>query len=355
MQNLRLINIVDSLAKVNFGVWNAAVSMHAILEQQHGIKPEVWHPAVGEKDRHEIDPETAKSLYPTVIDSASASTLNRLIDQRELDPANTIIQTHGVWQYPTAWGNRLSKLGFKWVYCPHGMLEPWCFSQKWLKKKLFFRFVESRRVQAADVIRAVGLPEQNNLKTLFQHKNVELIPNGVSLPIDERGVPAAKDKKNIFLFLGRLHAKKGIVPLVNAFHKASWDDGEKPELIIAGPDQGELEKIQPLLDQSPNIEYIGPVYGEAKSKLLNEAKFFVLPSFSEGFPSSTIEAINHGMVPLISDGCNFPELFERGLGIKVGTKVVVRPMQSTSDRFKAVESRGKTIRINCNSSRNRTT
>jgi glycosyltransferase involved in cell wall biosynthesis len=70
-----------------------------------------------------------------------------------------------------------------------------------------------------------------------------------------------------------------------------------------------------------NIELLGPVYGEEKAALLRQSQFYVLPSFSEGFPTSVLEAMQHGLVPIISPGCNFPDVFEHGLGIRVETDV----------------------------------
>jgi glycosyltransferase involved in cell wall biosynthesis len=70
-----------------------------------------------------------------------------------------------------------------------------------------------------------------------------------------------------------------------------------------------------------NIELLGPVYGEDKEALLRQSQFYVLPSFSEGFPTSVLEAMQHGLVPIISPGCNFPDVFDHGLGIRVETDV----------------------------------
>jgi glycosyltransferase involved in cell wall biosynthesis len=87
------------------------------------------------------------------------------------------------------------------------------------------------------------------------------------------------------------------------------------KLIIAGPDEGELDKIRPFI--KGNIEYVGAVYGEKKRELLNCAHYYILPSFSEGFPSSVLEAMSAGAIPLISTGCNFQKVFENKLGYRI--------------------------------------
>ena len=92
-------------------------------------------------------------------------------------------------------------------------------------------------------------------------------------------------------------------------------DETKFKLLIAGPDEGELEKIEIHLGNT--IEYVGALYGEEKIKLWEIAHYYVLPSFSEGFPTSVVEAMSFGAIPIISKGCNFPQVFELGLGYEV--------------------------------------
>ena len=89
------------------------------------------------------------------------------------------------------------------------------------------------------------------------------------------------------------------------------------KLIIVGPDEGELAKILPLI--SGNIEYKGPLFDSEKSEVLQKAHYYFLPSFSEGFPSSVVEAMSFGAIPVITQGCNFPEVFEQHLGYEIST------------------------------------
>jgi len=54
---------------------------------------------------------------------------------------------------------------------------------------------------------------------------------------------------------------------------------------------------------------------------LNAATYFILPSKSEGFPSSVVEAMAYGVIPIITEGCNFPEAFENKVAIKTAHTV----------------------------------
>src|SRR5690606_12784451 len=66
--------------------------------------------------------------------------------------------------------------------------------------------------------------------------------------------------------------------------------------------------------------YVGAVYDQKKLELLNESTFFILPSFSEGFPTSIVEAMSMGCIPVITDGCNFPEVFQKKLAFRITPK-----------------------------------
>jgi glycosyltransferase involved in cell wall biosynthesis len=59
--------------------------------------------------------------------------------------------------------------------------------------------------------------------------------------------------------------------------------------------------------------------GDEKMKLLKQAHYFVLPSHSEGLPTGVLEAMSHGLIPVLSEGCNLPEVFTLHLGHKVET------------------------------------
>ncbi|MEJ0030745.1 MAG: glycosyltransferase [Bacteroidota bacterium] len=87
--------------------------------------------------------------------------------------------------------------------------------------------------------------------------------------------------------------------MVEAWHAIN-SQNNSVKLIIAGPDEGELKHIQHLI--KGNVEYAGAVYGDGKKKLLNEASYYLLPSYSEGFPTSVLEAMSYGQIPLISSG-----------------------------------------------------
>jgi glycosyltransferase involved in cell wall biosynthesis len=313
---MRIINIIDNITKVNFGIWNAAISTASILSSKYGIATELWFPEVAQ-------PPHLDGVTMVPLKSTQTSYLDQITAERKYDPANTIVITHGCWRYPTLWGSRLKKIGFRWVYVPHGMLEPWSMTQKKWKKKIYFALREKPLSMEADAIRAVGSPEYSNLSSIWSKGNVQLIPNGIEteqIPVQPKNWA---DSAINYLFMARLHHKKAIIPLVEAWIKSSQRHNSNATLNIAGPDDGELVQLQSIITANPgiNVHYLGAVYGTEKEALLRKSHVYLLPSQSEGFPTSVLEAMAYGLVTVISPGCNFPEAFAAKTTIPVNPDI----------------------------------
>jgi len=97
---------------------------------------------------------------------------------------------------------------------------------------------------------------------------------------------------NIILFLGRVTWRKGIHILIKAFanvHKVYSDT----KLIIAGPYdlyyKRYLDSLVGKLNLMQVVKFIGPIYGNAKIKLIRGSKVFVLPSLKEYTPCILLE------------------------------------------------------------------
>ncbi|MBI0400165.1 glycosyltransferase [Cyclobacterium marinum] len=298
-----VLNIVDNIEMVNYGIWQAAISTSPNLIDK-GFESWLLFP-----DSPSVPEISSVNLVPLL--DLSVSSITEIINKYNFDPLNTIVVTHGCWSYATRWGSEFKKLGFSWVYIPHGMLEPWSLSQKKIKKWLYFNFIEYPKSKSANYVRAVSKPEFKRLKE--KYNNVIWIPNGV--PAKKAKVKIQNDKI-IFLFMARVNKKKGILPLVEAWINMDFDP-KKMELWVAGPDDGELKSFLNLIKGYDSIKYKGAVYGEEKQNLLDLANFYLLPSFSEGFPTSVVEAMSNGLIPLISEGCNFPEVFSEKLGFRI--------------------------------------
>lgn len=104
-----------------------------------------------------------------------------------------------------------------------------------------------------------------------------------------------------FLFVGRLVGDKGINELVSSFTRLVTQVKELKcekfkacRLVLVGNYEAELDPIKEetrkLIDSVPEIEAVGPKYGEDLLKCYEECDCFVFPSYREGFPNTVIEA-----------------------------------------------------------------
>lgn len=299
-----VLHLISTLRSINFGIWNAALFGSTYLQQKHGVKTIAW---ITDTQSETVNIPNVSIRY--IGPKPTISIINEAIEADGLNTDNTVVVSHGCWLQPSRQGLKLKRRGFQFLYTPHGMLETWSLQQNALKKRIYFALIEKWVAMGADEVRAVSAIEATNLEKLL-HRETHTIYNGTHMP-------AFTEKQGhvlTFLFMGRLHQKKGILPLVKAWSKTYKDRSDR-KLVIAGPDEGELVKLKEYL--SNNIVYSGPVYGEEKKQLLRSAHYFMLPSFSEGFPSSVVEAMAYGAIPMISAGCNLPEVFENQIGYHI--------------------------------------
>ncbi len=106
-------------------------------------------------------------------------------------------------------------------------------------------------------------------------------------------------KKNQILFAGALVEKKGIYDLIKSFSNVSKKFPDW-KLVIAG--KGEIDKVNITisnLNLMKKIIYLGWVSDSEKKTVFSESRIFCLPSYSEGFPMSVVEAWAYGL-PVIT-------------------------------------------------------
>jgi len=121
-----------------------------------------------------------------------------------------------------------------------------------------------------------------------------VIHNGILNPSVSDTSRALPNCSPVILFLGKLIEEKGVRVLLDAAERLKGR-GVSYRLLVGG--NGDVDSF--LGDVrgrglSDNVTFLGWVAGEQKSKLLGAADVFVLPSRSEGFPVSIVEAMAFG-------------------------------------------------------------
>lgn len=221
--------------------------------------------------------------------------------------------------------------GYKVIYTPHGMLEPWIMKRHyWTKKVPAMMLFQRRGLKVADVIHATAESEKANLLALGWNKHFTVIPNCVR--IDEIEMKQSWERKRNILFISRVHVKKGINFLIEAISNLNDNPNDNLSgytITIAGPGEesfvNELKQMAARLGVADMFRFIGPVFGEEKWKLYQEADVFVLPTHSENFGIVVAEALASGTPVITTTGTPWEELNTHRCGwwIPVGTEPLV--------------------------------
>jgi len=217
--------------------------------------------------------------------------------------ANDVIHTHGVWLHPN-WTSAAAarRLGKPLVVSPRGMLEPWSLAQSRRRKRLLWRLVERRSLAEAAFVHATSRAEAENLRQIGVAAPIAVIPNGIDLVEEyqtsriedlKRPLPGAGNESAEVLFLGRVHPKKGLALLLEAWQQTG-PRFPAARLMICGPgDSASIAHLERQITDlgMPSVQYRGAVSGVEKIGLLARASVLVLPSLSENYGIVVAEAL----------------------------------------------------------------
>jgi len=235
-----------------------------------------------------------------------------------------VVHLHGVWDPLVFAAARAARAaGRPYLVAPHGMLDPWSLAQKRWKKRLALALGWRAMLDRAAAVHWLNADERDLAAGLRLAAPGVVIPNGIDpaefadpppAALFRRRLPALGDRPYV-LFLSRLHYKKGLDYLADAFARVAASAGA--DLVVAGPDGGaraDLERRVAAAGLTARVHLPGPVYGPEKAAALAGAVCFCLPSRQEGFSMAILEALACGTPVVVSDQCHFPEVAEAGAG-----------------------------------------
>ena len=132
----------------------------------------------------------------------------------------------------------------------------------------------------------------------FPKEKIKIIPNGIDLS-EYRELPqtgcfrsnfSINNDEKIILFIGRIHAIKGLYILVKAFADLR---AKAVKLVIIGPDDGYLGNLRSLITHlkiDNKVLVLPAMYGKDKLAAYVDSDVVVLPSYYETFPMVILEA-----------------------------------------------------------------
>lgn len=226
-----------------------------------------------------------------------------------------VVHQHGIWtlvsQDTHRWHLQSSK---PYLISTHGMLDEWAVRNSAWKKKLFALYCESANLRDASHIHVGSSAEEQAVRNYGLSNSMVVLPNGVEIAGGKPRSFSKPDKQ--LLYLGRLHPKKGLENLIDAWlriNPANWG------LRIIGEGTPEYESaLRSRIGKEPSgIEMPGPMYHDEKYQAYQNADAFILPSFSEGLPMVVLDAFAQGLPVLMTDACNLTEAFDANAAIRI--------------------------------------
>jgi poly(glycerol-phosphate) alpha-glucosyltransferase len=197
------------------------------------------------------------------------------------------------------------------------MMDRWALANNGWKKQLAMLLFERQLFKNAACFHVQSERELKDVRRLGFKNPAVIIPNGVDIyPTREQ-----HNRRKEIIFLGRLHPKKGLAQLIQAWKLLPPEVLGDWKLRIIGWDDGGHEKyLRTLVDAlalSNSVSIDGPKFGEYKKQALREARGFILPSFSEGLPMAVLEAWESGLAVLMTDYCNLQIGFDKDAAIRI--------------------------------------
>lgn len=182
---------------------------------------------------------------------------------------------------------------------PHGFLVSELFKMKgYLRKKIWLKIWGNRILQKASCVRSATNYETYEMKKILSNKiSISTIPHSITTENypDNEYKSNIRERKGVsekpyIIFLGRINWKKGLDRLIECMQFV-----DKADLVIVGNDEAHyektLKKIASEKEVLSKVHFWGPAYGNDKELLLQNALLFVLPSYSENFANTVLEAM----------------------------------------------------------------
>ena len=306
---MKVLHIIVGISRSSGG---PSRSVQGLVVGLNAVGVETWLMTLSQGDEPWVD---------GVMRFENGGDIEEIVQKVEPD----IVHLHGIWSMSLhRCAVTCRRLGIKYVIAPRGMLEPWSLQQKWLKKRIARFLYQDRDLKCAAALHATAESEAEQFRKLGFKNPIIVSPNGVNVPKNFEPRNAQNTRKRV-LFVSRMHPKKGVMELVEAWGQVvSGGVGEwrswNVELVYTV--SGELEKEYEAkvkarvkeLRLEDRFIFTGALNDDEKWKAYARADLFVLPTFSENFGIVVAEALWAGVPVITTKGTPWKELEERKCG-----------------------------------------
>lgn len=265
--------------------------------------------------------------YNFIKKTRYSKSLKKYLDKEFQNNNDKIIHTHNLWNYiPYIAYKQSRKYNIPYIVAIRGALYKWSLEQSKLQKKIAWKLFQKKVLQNASCIHVTEIKEMEAVRALGIKTPIAIVPNGINLEefgnmknkTDAKQSLDLNIAKKYILFMSRIHPKKGLEYLVNAWVKIAsqyteWD------LLIVGPqyDKKYMDKIVNIIDShslKDRVAFTGMLIGEDRMDAFAASDLFVLSSHTENFGIAIAEAMAAKLPVITTHGTPWEEIEEKDAG-----------------------------------------
>lgn len=226
-----------------------------------------------------------------------------------------VVHVHGLFSFApvtAAWHARAA--GVPYVMRPAGVLDTWGMTHKSrLIKRTSLRLVDGPLLAGAAAVHFMTDLEQRRAAELRLPIRPIVLPLGFDFGTQLSPPQSSEDgQPGRVVYIARIHRIKCVDILLRAFAALRTD---RPTVLqIAGEGDralvSELQALAAALGLGERVQWLGFANGPMKRSLLSQATVFTLPSASENFGVSVVEAMHAGVPVVVTCGCGLASMVE---------------------------------------------
>ena len=301
---MRILQVIPSVAERSGGPATAIVPMCRALMQQ-GIEVLLLSTTDGLSEVNVNEYKGVPAIFFPPQLGASFKYSRPLASWLSSNIRNfDLAHIHAVFNHSSiAAARACRKAGVPYIIRPLGTLDPWSMTQKSVRKRLFWKISGKAMLREAAAVHYTSDVEKLSTEGHLGLNHGKV----VALGIDTNTTNGQAPGEPYVLVLSRLHPKKGLDVLIDAFlsliengNLADW------RLIIAGdgpPDY--VSKLKAAASSRPDrIVFTGWLDDDRKHAVLGGASLLALPSTQENFGLCVMEALSHSVPVLVSPNVN---------------------------------------------------
>jgi poly(glycerol-phosphate) alpha-glucosyltransferase len=302
---VKIVHVVPYRLDAYSGVYTAIIGLTSALARA-GHEVEVWNLSPWPEQR----PEFAAALdaagvsrreFPQSPRAWSLSSETRQIVDSGLNAG--IVHLHSAF---SPQNNLLARrLECPIVLSPHGVFSAASLAKSRRKKQVFRRLFELPMLRRVAAVAALTEAEAEETRRFGYSGEIRVIPNGVNDPLPDIDAGAFRaeieldPRARLALFVGRidLHHKRVDVAAQVVAETPDW------HLAVIGPDyRGDEARLRDIVAGLPGgerVHILGPRQGRALSEAFAGSDVFMLISRFEGLSMALLEALTHGLPPIV--------------------------------------------------------